>query len=155
MCESWSNEQYVVLLLDAAVSTTETGQGEIHTCQEQAAVSGVHLDLCIQFAGCIFEPVALIDDDVLPGQLGQAGPVLLPHHEVIAGQQHIKAGLTPSNLHQIASMHDHRLQNGAETDPCFTEWLWPYRIGLVYKQKNVILRCSASHEGANFCRLCT
>lgn len=72
----------------------------MHTCQEQAAVGGVHLDLCIQFAAGILEAVALINDDVVPGQLSQPWPVALAHHEVIAGQQHIKAGLAPSNLHQ-------------------------------------------------------
>ena len=76
----------------------------MHTCQEQAAVGGVHLGLCIQFAACILETVAFINDDVLPGQLGQPRPVILAHHEVIAGQQHIKVGLAPSNLHQETTM---------------------------------------------------
>lgn len=72
-------------------------------------MSGVHLDLCIQFAACIFEAVALVNDDVLPAQLGQARPVVLAHHEVITGQHHIKAGLAPTNLHQQAPKvkHDH------------------------------------------------
>lgn len=86
----------------------------MHTCQEQAAVSGVHLDLCIQFAACILEAVALINDDVLPGQLGQARPVDLAHHEVIAGQQHIKAGLAPSNLHQESTDQGHQGQGSVD-----------------------------------------
>lgn len=81
----------------------------MRTCQEQAAASSVRLDFCIQFAACILEAVALINNDVFPGQLGQAWPVVLAHHKIIAGQQYIKAGLTPTNLHQEASRieHDH------------------------------------------------
>lgn len=74
-----------------------------HTCQEQAAVGGIHLDLCIELAAGVLQPVPLVNDDVLPGQLGQAWPVILAHHEVIAGQQHIKPGLTPGDLHRAAN----------------------------------------------------
>jgi len=69
------------------------------TCQKQSAASGVHLDLCVQLAAGILEPVALVNDDVLPCQPGQPRPVGLAHHEVIAGQQHIEAGIAASNLH--------------------------------------------------------
>ena len=89
----------------------------ISTCQEQAVVGSVHLDLCIEFAGSILEPVALINDDVLPSQLGQARPISLPHHEVVAGQQHIKPGLSPSNLHS-------NQQSALVAKHCMQGWRW-------------------------------
>lgn len=69
------------------------------TSQKQSVLCAVHLDLCIELAPSVLEPVPFINDDVLPLQLCQARPVALAHQEIIAGQQDIKLCLARDDLY--------------------------------------------------------